>query len=394
MSEFNTYQHELKKILFPIYHNTYHRPAGNTDIYVAYTIKDDILRNYLHYWYMFQTAEDFDFEWYEQCKHYIQSLHPQDQYRIRCYSHVSYEFVNQYLRSPDQFLATFPIQQKLHKMEELHLYFFLPDLVEEEGIEMGLDAHGILSEDFYSTARSLMHTHISNNYPRLIQYIMKYIDHLRRILHGAPRSSIDYLVFRGVASDYLSSEKPGMFRGFTSATWYPQIAYTFGEGERMIYELRVSKDIPALCIKSISQHDEYEVLIDTDIWGVADRSYQKYYLDIYQGSGEFPAIHMWNPDETELEGTPKRIFMNSRVVFVAPEQSGLQGGFAKNRTRTHRSHRVRKTFRKSQRSSQVMFDQKDLSSPAFVPTSSPVGHTLLQVLREYQMRNPRRKTSS
>jgi hypothetical protein len=224
MSEIQKYQHEFKDILFPIFHNDHHKNAENTDHYVAYTIQDERFRNFLHYWYMFQTAEDFDFEWYKQCRTYIDSLHPNDKYRLRCYSKSSDEIVNTYMRDPATFLEAVPIQQKLQTMEKDHLYFFLPDLLEEVGGGNVLDARGVILEDSRELARSLMRTHIFDNHPRLTPFILKYIGHIRRILHGAPRPSHDILVFRGVKSDYLKSEEPGIFRGFTSTTWYPQVA--------------------------------------------------------------------------------------------------------------------------------------------------------------------------
>lgn len=384
MSEFEKYQQDLKDILFPIYHNNYHKDVYNIDSHVAYSIKDDELRNFLHYWYIFQTAEDFDFDWYRQCKEYIESLSAPDKYRIRSYSHTSDEFVNQYLRNPSTFLNTFPFSQNLQKMAEDHLYFFLPDLADEEGVELQWGPQGTLGTESYAVAFTLMQSHISNNPPRLIQCIMKYIDHMRRILRDAPRASKDFLVFRGVGSDYLKAETPGMFRGFSSTTWYPQVAYQFAESERMIYEFRVSRNVPALCIHTISNHHEYEVLLDTDIYGVADRPYVKYQLDLYKGRGDFPAIHMWEPDSTELEGTPKRIYINSRMVLIAPDEAGLQGGF-QTKNRTIRSSRYTRKSRV-----QKGMESQDLSSPTFVPTSSPIGNRLLRALQVLQQVNPRK----
>lgn len=404
MSEIENYQHEFKDILFPIYHNDYHKNEGDKDRYVAYSIKDDRFRNFLHYWYTFQTSQDFDFNWYKECNAYIATLDPTDKYRLRCYSHVSDEVVNSFIRNPDGFSETFPIQL-LQKMEAEHLYFFMPDLMEEEGVEIQWDSNGILPESARDLARTLMHTHISNNIPRLVSLISRYVDHVRRILRNAPRPSRDILVFRGVKSDYLKDEEPGMFRGFCSTTWYPQVAYLFGEDNNMIYEFRVSRATPALCIHSLSVHDEYEVLLDTDIYGVADRLYEKYYLDLYRGDGEFPAVHIWNPTYTDVKGTPKRITIRSRIVMVQPE--GFQGGFVKNRTVRNLQSRSIKTYsrskpsikpaksRKSIRSThskfKMSYDPRDPTSPAFVPTSGPFPRQLLQDLHKYQQSNPRNK---
>jgi hypothetical protein len=382
MSELQEYQHGLKNILFPIAHNRMHRDSQNTDIHVAYSIEDTKLRKFLHYWYIFQTTQDFDFTWYRQCNEYLNSLHPSDKYRIRCYSKVSDEIVNAYLRNPEGFLHL-PFSELFHRMQEDSLYFFLPDLERDV-----FDVSGKITEN--QRVRDLLAgSHISNMID-LVPFVQRYVDHLRRILQGAPRLSQDILVFRGVKSDYLSDDV-GVFRGFSSTTWYPRVAYEFGEDSNMIYEFMVAKETPALCIHSLSEHEEYEVLLDTDIYGVADREYRKYYLDLYPGIGEFPAEHMWDPDATDVEGPDKRITIHSRMVLVHPDADAIRGGREKNRGSILRSRSTRKSTRKSFRKSVrsvAMFDLKDPSSATFVPTHAPL---LLRKLREYQLANPRNK---
>ena len=385
MSEIEEYQHGLKNKLFSIAHNRTHRDPQNTDDYVAYSIEGPV-RDYLHFWYTFQTVQDFDFEWYAQCTEYLNSLHPSDKYRIRCYSKISDEFVNSYLRNPDDFLHL-SVSVVLQKMHDSSLYFFLPDMLDTSEY---IDDSGKVVEHRREELRTLVSSRISNM-SDLIPFIQRYTDHLRRIIQGAPRLTQDILVFRGVKTDYLPLKTAGVFRGFTSTTWYPRIAYEFGLAN-MIYELIVSKETPALCIHGISEHDEYEVLLDTDIYGIADRAYLKYYLDIYPGSGEFPTEHMWNPDTTDVEGPEKRITVQSRVVFVHPDAGALPeqiGGRTKNRTSlriTRKSYTSRKSSRKSIR---IMYDPKDPSAATFVPTSAPM---LLRKLHAYQSRNPRKQS--
>ncbi len=391
MSEIEDYQHDLRNILFPVHFNDSHKDPLNTDHYVAYSIEDPKLRKFLHYWYIFQTAQDFDFSWYDQCKTYISNMPPSDQYRIRCYSQISDEVVNSYLRNPATFLETFPFSKTFRRMEDEHLYFFLPDLLEDVGhVGSVWSSEGTLRSEFHGFAKELLATQISNNLPRLVEYIHKYIDHLRRILRAAPRSPQNFRVFRGVKTDYLRSEEVGQFRGFSSTTWYPRVAYFFGEEENMVYEIQVDRATPALCIHSVSEHEEYEVLLDTDIYGVADREIVKYHLDLYQGSGRFPPIHMWNPEETEMEGVAERTYKRTRAVFVHPEAAPLQGGRIQLKNRVSVRPR-RSTRRKSLRSPRPMFDPKDLASPAFVPVPSSVSPRLLQSLRTYQQENPRRR---
>lgn len=361
--------------------------------YVVYEVNDDALRAHLHDYFLFQTPADFHFAWLEQSKRYVRNLTNFQKNILRSYTRHGDELINAYLRNPEGFQNDTRVQELLFDIMPRNFTLPFASHIAEDYISQHMD-RSYAEDDFFDDvgdARELgqrvqqifIDDVLRNgpvNWHVLRQFIDRYVSDFHDIFSAAPRTSTPLLVFRGVTQDYMNQvDTPVLMKGYTSTTYSLDIAQNFAGDGRQVYEMILLPGTPCLVMDYVSEFDglECEVLVDSHVYAVAEKNFEKRRLHPSIASAE-PLI----PDIV-LRGENEP--MTSRLVIVHPP--GAVGGFSSTRIRSsmkQRTKKIRSTHRVSQSRGRVMKGRADPTPMWGAPVPSNIQSKLRSALSGFR----------
>lgn len=343
------YQTELVGKIVRPFHDIKTNPENP---YVVYEVDDEVLRAHLHDYFLFQTPADFQFEWLEQSKAYVRNLTNFQKNILRSYTRHGDELVNAYLRNPEGFQTDTRVQELLFDVMPRNFTLPFASHIAEDYISQQMD-RSYAEDDFFDDVGDVreLGQHVQQifiddvlrenpvNWDVLRRYIDRYVSDFHEIFRAAPRTSAPLLVFRGVVNDYMNQvDTPVLMKGYTSTTYSIDIARNFAGDGRQVYEMILLPGTPCLAMDYVSEFEglECEVLVDSHVYAVAEKNFEKRLLhpNIAHAEPVVPDIVLRGENEP----------LASRMVILHPPEA--EGGFS---TKTRRfTKRIRSSTTRQQ----------------------------------------------
>jgi hypothetical protein len=326
--DLQTYQKDLHDI-FPsvieVYNDAY--TGVPNESYVVHTVPEGI-RQFLHNKFIFQTPVDFDFTWLQSSRDYVAQLPNSKKNVIRAYTRHGDEVINEYLRNPLAFPSHKTSGLLFETMPDQNTYLYAVQVLRRYSPERSVDSYftdqGVLTEEGKDRIKDIMETTVRRDIHTIKDMIKEYISELREIIQSAPRPTEDIYVFRGVDSDYMDVvDTPIHQRGFNSTTFSPNIAVYLSAESKHVYQIIIREGTPCICTRDVSEFpNEWEILLDTDVYGIAGEKRIVHPLFVENYVGAFPPDHLWNPQTPEY---------TARFVVFAGEEVQQGGGYHTNK---------------------------------------------------------------
>jgi hypothetical protein len=321
------YQQALVSRLIKAHHDAETDPENP---FVVYDV-EDCLRGPLHDYFVFQTPADFQFDWLEQSKVFVRGLSNFQKNILRAYTRHGDELVNAYLRDPDGFQNQPRVQELLFSVMPNNFSLPFASHLAEDHISQDMN-RSYLEDDFFDDVgdvrelgQRVQQSYITSvllqnpvDWSNVRRYLDRYVEDFRDIFQRAPKPSAPLFVFRGVKTDYMNQvDTPVLMKGYTSTTYSVDVACNFAGSGRQLYEIMILPGTPCLAMDYVSEFEgiECEVLVDSHVFAVAEKNFEKKLLhpDIGYAEPLTPNIVLDGQNET---------FKSRLVVVHPPEQAG------------------------------------------------------------------------